>query len=141
MKYSKWVAILTLAIVPTVAAAQLSSADKVVADVPFNFIISDTVMPSGECIVQLAGTVQQALLVRSPHAQNGVFALPLPDAVKQPAAGYSLVFHKYGHHYFLAGLKVDGSRTAYSFRPSKLELELRAQNVHGTEEIVLASLR
>jgi hypothetical protein len=52
-----------------------------------------------------------------------------------------MVFHKYGTRYFLTGLRVADARTIYSVAESKEEAELRAQNVVGTEQVVLASLR
>lgn len=140
MRYAKWISVLLL-IIPTIAAAQLPAANQVVAQVPFTFVVADTVVPLGQCIIQRAGTMDQALIVRSPNAKSQVFALASEKDGKKTAAAYSLVFHKYGRRYFLAGLKMEGSRSMYSFRPSKFETELLAQNVPATEEVLLASLK
>ena len=56
---------------------------------------------------------------------------------KAPAATTALVFHKYGHRYFLWQVKVEGSRSMYQSRPSPAEAELQARNVPA-EEILLA---
>ncbi len=55
-----------------------------------------------------------------------------------PAASNVLVFHKYGHRYFLTEVKVEGSRTTYRLPESKAEAELQAQNVNAPDEILLA---
>ncbi len=140
MRYAKWLAVVLL-VIPTIAAAQLSAANQVLADVPFTFIVANAVMPLGQVIVQGAGTIDQALIVRSPGAKETVFAVASANEGKQTAAAYSLIFHKYGRRYFLAGIRVEGTRTVYSFKPTRFEAELIAQNVPVTEEVLRASLR
>jgi hypothetical protein len=140
MRYAKWISGIMLFVLPTIAAAQMPAANRIVADVPFTFVVGDTVIPLGECIVQKAG-VSQALLVRSPGAKLDVFATAIANDQRHAAGTYSLVFHKYGRRYFLAAVKLEGSRTVYSFTPSKFEKELLAQNVPATEQILVASLK
>lgn len=140
MRYAKWVAVVLL-VVPTIAAAQLSGADQVVAQVPFTFMVADKAMPLGEVIVQRAGTMDQALIVRSRGAKQTVFALASANEGSKTAAAYSLIFHRYGRRYFLAGMRIEGSQKVYSFKPNKFEAELIAQNVPVAEEVLLASLR
>ena len=140
MRYAKWVAVVLL-VAPTIAMAQVSAANQVVAQVPFTFIVADKVMPLGEVIVQRAGTVDQALMVTSPGSKQTVFALASANDDKKAAAAYSLIFHKYGRRYFLAGMRIEGSQAVYSFKPSKFEAELIAQNVPVKDEVLLASLR
>ncbi len=57
---------------------------------------------------------------------------------KNPAATNALIFHKYGHRYFLWEVKVEGARTMYQLPEGKAEAELRAQNVQAPEEVLLA---
>lgn len=141
MRYTKWIAVMVLALIPSFAAAQLSVANQVTAQVPFTFIVADRVVPLGEFVIQRPGTIDQALMVRSPIAKSTAFALVSANDGKKRATECSLVFHKYGRRYFLAGLKVEGSQTVYSFKPSKYEVELLAQNAPVEDEILLASLK
>jgi len=54
------------------------------------------------------------------------------------AGDYALVFHKYANRYFLAEVRIaDG--TVYMLPQSKLERELRAQNMPTRKEVLLAS--
>jgi hypothetical protein len=140
MRYAKWISAL-LFVLPTIAAAQMPAANRLVADVPFTFVVADRVMPMGQCIVQRADGITQALLVRSPAAREDAFVIAKASDQKEAATAYSLVFHKYGRRYFLTGVKLEGSQTVYSFKPSKFEEELLAQGAPATEEILLASLK
>jgi hypothetical protein len=141
MRYAKCIAVMVLALIPSFAAAQLTAASQVTAQVPFTFIVADRVMPLGEFVIQRAGAMDQALMVRSPGANTTAFALVSANDGNKPATACSLIFHKYGRRYFLAGLKVEGSQTVYSFKPSKFEEELLAQNVPVKDEILFALLK
>lgn len=140
MRYAKWISALLL-VLPTIAAAQMPAANRLVADVPFTFVVADRVMPMGKCIVQRADGVTQALLVRSPGTRQDVFVIAKAGDQKKAATAYSLVFHKYGRRYFLTGVKLEGSEAMYTFKPSKFEDELLAQGVRSTEEVLLASAK
>ncbi len=142
MKHAKWVAVFMLAVLPTIAVAQLKPTDRVVAKVPYTFVVANTVVPLGECIIQRADSTSGLLTIRSASAGVNVIATGFATEGKTaPAGQYSLVFHKYGSRYFLAGLKVQGSTMVYWFTPSQFERELLDQNVQGKEEIRLASAR
>jgi hypothetical protein len=45
-----------------------------------------------------------------------------------------LVFHKYGNRYFLKDIERAGYSSGYRFAESKLEKELRSQNLKNTEQ-------
>ena len=68
-------------------------------------------------------------MIRNTAAKVGLFSSASPDQSKKAASEYALVFHKYGDHYFLAGIKLADERTAYWLPPNKAEAELRSQNV------------
>lgn len=139
MRYAKWITVIML-LVPSIAAAQIGTSARVVADVPFTYIVANTVVPLGPTTIQAADPAGRFLVVRNRSAKIDIFATVSTGSDKK-AASYALVFHKYGRRYFLAGLKVDGSAAFYRFTPSKFEQELVAQNEPATEEILLASLK
>jgi len=126
---------------PLLASAQLSSSQKIVAQVPFGFVVGSKVVPSGEWIVQRASMDTKILLIRNTEGAVGMFSnISLVEAKKAPG-DCTLVFHKYGNQYFLSGVSIAGTPIGYRLPESKAEAETRAQNVPATEEILLASLK
>jgi hypothetical protein len=145
MKYQKMLhgLILTLLpmLLPIMAAAQMSHGDRIAAQVPFEFVVANKVVPAGRCIVQTAPASEHILTIRNLAATVNLFSPALTAETKKAAAGYALVFNKYGDRYFLTRIKLAGSRTMYRLPENKAEAELRARNVSATEEIVLAALQ
>ena len=141
MKYATRMLVLALTMLPLLASAQLSSSQKIVAQVPFGFVVGSKVVPSGEWIVQRASMDTKILLIRNTEGAVGMFSnISLVEA-KKPAGDCTLVFHKYGNRYFLSGVSIADTSIGYRLPESKAEAEMRAQNVPATEEILLASLK
>jgi hypothetical protein len=140
MKYARAIALMVLAL-PIAAAAQLGSSQKIAANVPFDFVAWDKVVPAGNCIVQRASMSGSTLTIQNTKAGMTTLALSREDRGKAATGAYTLVFHKYGTRHFLAQVKIaDG--TVYMLPESKLERELRAQNTAAPQDqIVLASLK
>jgi hypothetical protein len=141
MRYAKWISVILLILVPAIAAAQLGPTDRVVAQVPYTFVAANTVIPLGETTIQMSNLNSTVLLIRNAAAKIDLYVPVSVTNGKEAAGAFALVFHKYGHRYFLAGLKLEGSPEAYSFRPSHFEEELLAQNVPMMQEVLLASLK
>src|SRR5215471_1041797 len=138
MKCAKWISAVMLLSVPLIAVAQMKPTERIVTQVPFKFMVGNAAVPAGECTVVLANENNSVLLVGSSDAKLWVYAPTTPNLGKK-ASDAALTFHRYGDRYFLTEVRVGNSRSIYTFKPSKLEKELRAQNVSGTEEILLAS--
>lgn len=51
MKYAKWISVLMLMKIATVAAAQIPVTDRITAQVPFTFVVADHVIPMGKCVI------------------------------------------------------------------------------------------
>ncbi len=141
MRYAKCITVMILLIVPTIAAAQLRGSQQLVADVPFTYVVANTVIPMGQTVIQPSDPSGRILMVRNANAKIDRFAAGSVGADPKMARECSLVFHKYGRRYFLAGVRVAGASETYWFTPSKFEQELLAQNQPVTEQILLASLR
>jgi|SRR5579863_201340 len=141
MRYAKWISALMLVVVPTLALAQLPATEKVVAHVPFTFTVGSTVIPTGEFTIQLADPAGRMLSIRSRAGDVNILVPASVSENKSAAAAYTLVFHKYGRQYYLAGLKVEGSPAVYTFKPGKFEGQLISRNVSATEEVLLATRR
>ncbi len=141
MKHAKWLVAVTLVVLSDMAFAQLNSGSRVVAQVPFDFMVTNKLVPAGECSVNVATMDGKTLTISNVGANVSLFSTSSLTEGKQAASHYALVFKRYGNRYFLAGIKLQGSKIAYRLPESRLEAELRAQNVSATEEILLAALR
>jgi hypothetical protein len=140
MKCANWLVVVTL-VLSGMAAAQMSSANKIVAQVPFDFMVANKVEPTGKWAVRVAVRDGNILDISNARTNAGVFSMSSRTDAKQPASHYALVFHRYGDRYFLSEIKLRGSKIAYRLPGSKAEAELRSENVSATEETLLASLQ
>jgi len=140
MKQAKWFVAVTLMLLSCMAFAQLNSNAKIVAQVPFQFMVANKVVPSGQCDVRVATMDGRTLVISNTGSSVRLFATSYQTEGKQGAPHYALVFKQYGDRYFLSGIKIEGSKISYRLPESKVEAELRAQNVPATEETLLAFL-
>jgi hypothetical protein len=129
---------MTLTLLPMLAAAQLQPDTKLVAQVPFDFMIGGKAVPAGTLSIQRAVPGSATLSMRNRDANVNIFCGAAQDESKTPAAANTLVFNKYGHHYFLAQVKIEGSKTKYKLPQSPAEAEFRAQNSQAPQEVLLA---
>ena len=136
MKYTKWICVLTLLIVPALASAQMTQTDRIAVNRPFSFVVGNTTLPSGEIILQRADLSGHVLAIRNVDAKVNVFASSLAGKASTRTGEY-LVFRKYGNRYVLKSLKVEGSKDTYAFAAGRLEAEMTAQNA-ASEEILVA---
>ncbi|HEY6232254.1 MAG TPA: hypothetical protein VIW64_13420 [Pyrinomonadaceae bacterium] len=95
-------AVLALALGTAVASGQPQSANKVVANIPFEFNVGYKTMPAGEYSVQIVASAGDALLIK--NADSTMSALRLSEATSRvkDKSHARLVFHRYGDRYFLA---------------------------------------
>jgi hypothetical protein len=141
MKSAKLMFALMLTVVPMLASAQLKSSDKIVTNVPFQFIVANQPVPAGQWIVTAATADARTVIIRNRDAKVSLYANLSEAETTMTATAPVLVFHKYGDRCFLRGMKVEGSNILYRLPESKAEIELRAQNVPMSEEILLAYLQ
>lgn len=140
MKHAKLMLVAMLMLLPSLAAAQLVSGTMIVAQVPFEFVVANKIIPAGECVVKTASMDGNTLAIRDAGSKT-LFSWASRVETKETAGAYVLVFNRQGDQYFLRGIKLEGSRMTYRLPESKAEAELRAQNVPASEQIVLASLK
>jgi hypothetical protein len=141
MKYAAHFLALTLTLASLTAAAQLPSNQTLVARVPFQFTVGNSVVPAGEWMTKSASPGSLALTINNQHAKVSLVAMARSDEGKQTAASCALVFHRYGETYFLTGIKIGGSRDTYKLPESSRERELQIAGVPATEQSLLASLK
>ena len=149
------VLIVTLALTTAVVSANAqSNANKVVADVPFEFSVGYKALPAGTYSVQSIVSAADGLLIQSTDGKTS--ALRLSEATRRikekPQA--RLVFHRYGERYFLAevwnGVDNAGRQLTKSQEERAIANELMLasakENAHAANDIyeiveVLALLR
>ena len=141
MKHAKWLVVVTLVELSGMAAAQLIGSSKIVAQVPFEFMVANKTVPAGEYVVQAFTMDGNTLVIRNAEAKVGLVSTSSQSEGKQDASNYALVFKHYGDRYFLSGIRLQGSKITYRLPESKLEAELRAQTATAREETLLASLK
>jgi hypothetical protein len=141
MKHAKWAVVAMLVVFSSMAFAQLASNTTIVAEVPFQFVAANKIVPAGECKVQTISMDGKTLVIRNVGAKTSLFASTSKTEDKQTASNYALIFNRYGDQYFLTGVKIEGSNTVYRLPESRAEMELQAQNAPSTEETLLARLK
>lgn len=144
--------IVVLALATAVASANAQSANKVVADIPFEFSVGYKALPAGEYSVQTVTTAGNALMIQSADGNTSALRLSQETDRMKNSPHARLVFHRYGERYFLAevwnGIDKSGRQLLKSQEESAIERELAsiaaksetAKNTYETIE-VLAALR
>jgi hypothetical protein len=92
-------AVMTVAMLTAVASANGQSVNAQ-ASIPFDFVVGDKTLPSGAYTVSSLTANGEALRIRSINTENS--ALRLTTLTENKAKQPMLVFHRYGHRYFLA---------------------------------------
>jgi len=93
---------------------------RLVAQVPFDFIVGDKTLASGQYQVQTVSSAGDALSIRSRDAKDQV--LCLTDGANPTRKGAArLVFHRYGNKYFLAQVWTAGSIAGRQIRKTRQE--------------------
>ncbi len=141
MKSAKWMLPVTLMLLSGLMAAQSLTSSTVVAQVPFDFMVSNKIIPAGECVVRSAGMDGQVLAIRNFDARKSALAPSSHAEENQAADSTVLVFKHYGNQYFLSEIRLEGSNWTYKLPESRAEAELRAQNAPASQQTLLASLK
>jgi len=134
-KHGATLLILMLATLTGLASAQTTKV--ITAEVPFDYVVNGKTMLAGECSITIKGDLQDALWIASEN--RGMFVLSHAIDSNTPSDMTKLVFHRYGERYFLARIEREGGSRGYELRVTKLEAELRAQNVAEKDVVLLAS--
>ena len=129
-------AFLGLGLLLAVSAAQAQE-PRVKANVPFDFVVGDRVMPAGEYLVTPAG-VSAAIEIRSEDTPDAALVIAHACASSAPSKDTKLVFHTLGGRYFLSQVWTAGYSQGREIRMSKSEIQL-AKNGTEQKQFVLAA--
>ena len=141
MKSAKWMLPVMLMLLSSLMAAQSLSSSDVVAQVPFDFMVNNKIIPAGECIVQAVDLDARVVTIRNVAAKKSLLARSSHEEANKSADLTVLVFNRYGNRYFLSEIRLEGSAETYKLSESRVETELRAQNAPASQKTLLASLK
>ena len=143
--------VVVLAVATAAATTSPQAANRVVADVPFEFSVGYKTMPKGEYRIQIVNSANDALLIQSADGKTSALRLSEATSRIKNKTQARLVFHRYGERYFLAEVW-SGTETGRQLLKSQeeraIERELASiastsDESHATFEIVevVAALR
>jgi hypothetical protein len=141
MKTAKWMLPVTLLLLSGFMAAQSLTSSRVVAQVPFDFMVNNKVIPAGECAAKALSMDTPTLVINNFEARKSVMVLSERDSANAASTESVMVFKQYGDRYFLSSIRIAGSNWVYELPESNLEKELRAENQTATQTVLVASLR
>jgi hypothetical protein len=94
--------VVTVALGTAAVSVNAQTANEVMANIPFEFVVGDKTLKAGEYTVRSATAGNEALMIQG--TENGMSAMRLSGSTNQEKAKTHarLVFHRYGQRYFLA---------------------------------------
>jgi hypothetical protein len=108
------------------AQAQTSSAQRVVANIPFAFNVGQTRLPAGKYTITVMNPSSDRKILQIRNAKVRASAMILTISIFGNATDHAkLVFHRYGDQYFFAQEQMAGDSTSLAAIKSKAE---RAEN-------------
>jgi len=97
-----------LMLVAGVATANGQSKDRLVAQVPFEFIVGDKTLASGEYKLRTVTSAGEALLIKNADAGDAAIRMTSPIGYDHSKTYARLVFHRYDNRYFLSQVWMSG---------------------------------
>ncbi len=125
-----------LVLMAVALVVNVNAQDKARADVPFDFVVGDKVLPAAT--YDISEVAAHAILIRDFKDGNGMMIQFQPADAKY-AMQAKLVFHKYGDRYFLYQVW-DANSQGIQLHESKLEQEqaLADNQASAPQEVVIA---
>ena len=130
-------AFLGLGLLFAVSAAHAQDSG-VKANIPFDFVAGNQVLPAGEYLVTPEGSSGQVVLIRSSDNKAAKFATAFGCSSSRPSDKTKLVFHTMGGRYYLYQVWTAGYDQGRELPKSKIEVQL-AKNGEKSGEFVLAA--
>jgi len=116
-----------------VACVSAQSSTWIIANVPFDFVVRNQHFAAGAYSVTVS-RAQGSILIRGEDNGSATFALSNAAQKARTDTHATLVFNRYGDHYFLAQVWAFGSGSGRELIRSKMEEELASKT--GKPEIV-----
>ena len=110
-------------------------ADKIVANIPFDFTVLDKHFSAGTYTLR-SDTLQSPIRIQGGKDDTAMFVLALSAQAPTIQEEAKLVFHRYGDQYFLSKIWYPGTDQGRELRVSKAE-QVVARNMSKPEETTL----
>ena len=112
---------ITVGLAVGVASAQLP--EPLTFRTPFAFAVGDRVLPAGEYIVRASSTPMMILSFTSADGKANAFIRSIPVQKAETETRTSLVFHRYGVHYYISEIWTPGESIGRTMMRGSSELE------------------
>jgi len=119
--------IATITFAAAVVSANAQSQQRVIANVPFEFVIGDKALPAGEYSARLTSSDGSILVLQKDDSSNTAVRITNSIVPRPNKTQARLVFHRYGQTYFLAEVWAGGDNTGRQLLPSKQERQLKRE--------------
>jgi hypothetical protein len=116
-----------------------AQSSRLVADIPFDFIVGNKVFPSGQYEIKSIGVNGSSVQLQNMESRRSVFMTPSYCASAQAQDESKLVFNMYGNHFYLSQIWTEGYDQGRELSKSSRERE-EAQLHEGHHVVILASL-
>jgi hypothetical protein len=107
-----------------VASANAQVARSITADIPFNFVVKDIVLPAGKYFlepIRLEGA--EIIKVRNANAHIKAIVMTQLETARANQAGVRLVFNRYGDQYFLSQIMGFEENVLFQLPKSRIEAD------------------
>jgi hypothetical protein len=128
---------LGLGLLLAVSAAQAQDT-RVKANIPFDFVVGNQLLPAGEYMLVTEGSTNQAIVIRSDDTKSAILSLTQSCSSFRPSDKTKLVFHALAGRYFLSQVWMQGYDRGRELPKSRAEVQL-AKNHNPAEEFILAA--
>jgi hypothetical protein len=132
-------ALLGLGMLLAVSATQAQEA-RVKANIPFDFMVGNKVLPAGEYIVSPRGGTNQVILIRAEEGSSAALATTLNCASSGLSSSTKLVFHTMGGQYFLWQVWTEGYDHGRQLPKSSSEVQMAKNHVKSDTFVLAANL-
>ena len=113
--------VIGLVLVAGVATANGQSGNTLVAQVPFEFIVGDKTLASGEYKLRTVNNAGDALIINNAEARDRAIRFTSPIGHENGKTYARLVFHRYDNRYFLSQVWMAGESVGRELRKSAQE--------------------
>ena len=131
--------LLALSATAVLGTTGLFAQNRAVADIPFEFTVSNVSVPAGEYTLIEQSAQSDMIRIVNDETRKSVMVLALHTGTDHSkAATGKVIFHRYGDRYFLAGVWTPNGLDG-RVPPSKEERELKSEKEMASISIPLAA--
>jgi hypothetical protein len=118
--------IVAIALAMAVVSANAQSSRTVISNVPFEFVVGDTILPAGE--YRIGRTVGNALTIQTPDASGSATRLTNDIQPRKDREQARLIFRRYGQYFFLAEVWTGPDSMGWQVLKSRQERAIEREN-------------